>query len=234
MILSMHAASIVSLSRCVAASLRGTRSNNLAALHARPLASFEQCSELHRRQLHHPVLDRRPAELRIFQPLRHQADPGSVPPQQLHTVHPLGAEHIDGAAEWIGTKRRLHDGGEAVGLFAEVHGACCHKNLEVCCCRDHDALRNARNTATIASVSACPMTRTTASAIAISIALETTAGGREDLRGDDRADFVTTTGANAGASSPIPGAGDCPPPRPRRRGAGFGAGRSAGAAFPAS
>src|SRR6202795_2900687 len=172
MILSTHAAGIVSLSRCVAGSLRSTRSNNLPALHARPLASFEQRRELHRRQLHHPVFDRRPAELCTLQPLPHQTDASSVPPQQFHSVHPLGAEHVDRATERIGSKRRLHNGGEAVGLFAEVHGACCHQNLEICSSRDHDALRTARNTATSASVSTRPMTRTTASSIAISIVPE--------------------------------------------------------------
>src|SRR4030088_3077218 len=111
MILSTHAAPIVSLSRCVAASLRSTRSNNLTPLHARPLASFEQCSELHRRQLHHPIFDRRPAELPALQPLGHQTDASSVPPQQFHSVHPLGAEHEDRAAERIGSERRLHKGG---------------------------------------------------------------------------------------------------------------------------
>src|ERR1700730_11577222 len=233
MILSTHAAPLVSLSRCVAGSLRSTPSDILPALYARPLASFEQRRELHRRQLHHPVFDRRPAELRTLQPLRHQADASSVPPQQLHPVPPLGAEHVDRAAERIGTERCLHNGGEAVGLFAEIHRARCHENLQVCSSCNHDALRTACNTATIASVSAWPMTRTTASAIAISIALETTAGGREDIRGDDRADPAITTGANAGASSQIPGDGNCRPPRRRGRGAGFAADRSAGAALPA-
>src|SRR6266404_5952250 len=234
MILSTHAAPIVSLSRCVAASLRSTRSNNLTALHARPLASFEQCSELHRRQLHHPVFDRRPAELPTLQPLRHQTDASSVPPQQFHSVHPLGAEHEDRAAERIGSERRLHNGGEPVSLFAEVHGACCHQNLEVCSSRDHEALLTARSTATSASVSTWPMTRTTASPIAISIVPETIGDGWEDLDGDDRADAEITTGANAGASSQISGVGFGRPLPRRGRGAGFAADPSPGAAPPPS
>jgi hypothetical protein len=44
------------------------------------------------------------------------------------------------------------------------------------------------------------MTRTTASAIAISIAPEPAAGGREDFCGEDLADSAIITGANAGAS----------------------------------
>jgi hypothetical protein len=44
------------------------------------------------------------------------------------------------------------------------------------------------------------MTRTTASAIAISIVPKSAVGGREDIRGDDRADSAIITGANAGAS----------------------------------
>src|SRR5438552_4930955 len=234
MILSTHAASIVNLSRCAAASLRGTRSNNLMALHARPLASFEQCGELHRRQLHHPVFDRRPAELRTFQPLRHQADARAVPPQQLHPVHPLGTEHIDRAAEWIGSERRLHNGGEAVGLFAEVHGARCHQDLEVCSSRDHEALLTARSTATSAPVSTWPTTRTTASPIAISTALEAIGGGREDPDRDDRAVAEITTGANAGASSRISGASFGRPLPRRRRGAGFAADPSPAATLPPS
>src|SRR3979411_1806683 len=111
MILSTQAAPIVSLSRCVAASLRSTRSNNLTELHARPLASFDQCSQLPRRQLHPPASDRRPADLPPPQPLGHQTDASSVPPQQFHSVHPLGAEHEDRAAERIGSARRLPNGG---------------------------------------------------------------------------------------------------------------------------
>src|SRR3984893_6644171 len=206
MILSTRAATIVSRSRRVAASLRSTRSSNFPPLHARPLATFQQCGELHRRQFHHPVFDLRPAELPVLEPLRHQADAGSVPPQKLHPVEPLGAEHVDRAAERISAKRCLHDGGEAVRLFAKVHGARCHEHPQVCSSRNHDTLLNARNTATIASVSAWPITRTTASAIAISI--EPTAGGREDIRGDGRADSAITTGANAGASLETSGDGD--------------------------
>ena len=41
--------------------------------------------------------------------------------------------------ERIGSKRGLHDGGEAIGLFAEVHRACCHQNPEVCSSRNHDS-----------------------------------------------------------------------------------------------
>ena len=149
---------------CVA--LGRTTSRRSTRAHWPPSSSAASCTA---DSFDHPVFDRRPAKLRILQPLRHQADARSVPPQQLHPVHPLGAEHVDGAAERIGTERRLHDGCQAVGLFAEVHRARCHENLEVCSCRDHEVLRNARSTATIASVSAWPMTRTTASAIAISI-----------------------------------------------------------------
>src|ERR1700730_17169568 len=109
-------------------------------------------------------------------------------------MDPLGAEYVDRATERIGTERCLHNGGEAVGLFAEIHRACCHQNLEVCSSRDHEALLTVRNTVTSTSVSTWPMTRTTASPIAISITFEITAGGREDTCGDDRADPVITTG----------------------------------------
>ncbi len=57
-----------------------------AHVDARPLQAFEQGGELRRRQTHDTVLDRRPAELRPFQPLGDEADAGAVPEQQLHLV----------------------------------------------------------------------------------------------------------------------------------------------------
>ena len=76
------------------------------------------------------------------------------------------------------------------------------------------------------------MIRTTASAIAISIALEISVGGGEDIRGDDIAAPAITTGAKACASSQIPGEDNCLPCR--RRGVAFATDRIAGAVLPTS
>jgi hypothetical protein len=74
-----------------------------------------------------------------------------------------------------------------------------HENLDLRPGRDHDVLRTARSTAMSTEGSTGPMTRTTASPIAISTAPEAVRGG-----GDDGEAAAITTGANAGVSSPRP------------------------------
>src|SRR3984885_2396532 len=73
--------------------LRGNRrfENPLYGLDTRPIEPIEQRGELDRRQLHHPVHDRRPAERSLLQLLPHQHQAAAVPDQYLQAVAALGA-----------------------------------------------------------------------------------------------------------------------------------------------
>src|SRR3954453_11459905 len=72
--------------------LRGNRrfENPLCGLKSCPIQPIEQSGELNRRQLHHPVHDRWPAERTLLQllPAQHQA--AAVPNQYLQAVATLG------------------------------------------------------------------------------------------------------------------------------------------------
>lgn len=84
-------------------SLRTPSSGNLgrdraaSAVHAAPVQTLEQSSQLCGCEAHHTLLDPGPPEGALLEPLGHQAKACSVPPDQLDPVCALGAEHIDHA-----------------------------------------------------------------------------------------------------------------------------------------
>ena len=66
---------------------------------------IEQIGKPRGGKTHHPILDLRPAELTVLEPLGEQAHAYSVPEYQLHPVRAFGAEDVDRPVERIG----LHD-----------------------------------------------------------------------------------------------------------------------------
>ena len=89
--------------------LRGNRrfENPLCGLNARPIQPVEQSGELNRRQLHHAVHDRRPAERSLLQLLPDQHQAAAVPDQYLQAVAALGAIDNDRTRERILGQRTL-------------------------------------------------------------------------------------------------------------------------------
>src|SRR3954469_21789874 len=66
-------------------------------VHPLPIEPFEQGGELGCGQPHHPVLDLRPAERALFQPLGDENYAGAVPEDQLD---PVGTPHIIPHTVW--------------------------------------------------------------------------------------------------------------------------------------
>src|SRR3954471_15741206 len=58
-------------------------------VHPLPIQAFEQGGELGCREPHHPVLNLRPAELTLLQPLGHENHARAVPEDKLHPVSRL-------------------------------------------------------------------------------------------------------------------------------------------------
>lgn len=82
-------------------------------------------------ELHPVVADPRPAELRLLQPFRVEADPGSIPPDDLDPVGPLGPEDIERAVERI-IAGIAHQRQQTVRPFAEVNGMAGEEDLYTC------------------------------------------------------------------------------------------------------
>src|SRR6476659_4862499 len=155
--------------------LRGNRrfENPLYGLNTRPIEPIEQRGELDRRQPHHPVHDRRPAERSLLQLLPHQDKSAGVPDQYLQAVAALGAIHYHRASERILGQHRLRQGGERMCTFAKINGPRRQQHASSSGDIDHDReaeARTARNTAVNWAASSMPdETRTTAPASLTSI-----------------------------------------------------------------
>src|ERR1700677_335862 len=162
--------------------LRGDRrfENPLCGLNTRPIEPVEQSSELDRRQLHHPVHDRRPAERPLLQLLPDQHKPAGIPDQYLHTVASLAAPDDDHARERVFGQHLLRQSSKSMGTLAEINwprgqqDACAGGNVDHV--RDAEA-RTARNTAVNRAPSMPPATRTTAPASLTSMAGAADASG---------------------------------------------------------
>ena len=91
-------------------------------VHAAPVEALQKGLQLSRREPHHAVADRGPAELSLLQPLRQQAHSGTVEVDELDPVGATRAEDVDGAAERVSAQALAHQGGQPLGPFAEAHG----------------------------------------------------------------------------------------------------------------
>src|SRR6202044_3567607 len=155
--------------------LRGNRwfENPLYGLDTRPIEPIEQRGDLDRRQLHHAVHDRRPAERSLLQLLPHQHQAAAVPDQYLQAVAALGAIDDHRARERILGQHLLRQDGERVCTLAEVDRPGCQQHASSSRDVDHDRkadARTARNTAVNWAASSMPdETRTTAPASSTSI-----------------------------------------------------------------
>src|SRR5277367_1536632 len=162
--------------------LRGNRrlENPLCGLNTRPIEPVEQSSELDRRQLHHPVHDRRPAERTLLQLLPDQHKPAGIPHQYLHAVASLAAPDDDRARERVFGQHLLRQCSKSVGTLAEINwprgqqDACARGKVDHV--RDAEA-RTARNTVVNRAPSMPQATRTTAPASLTSMAGAVDASG---------------------------------------------------------
>src|SRR5580698_7651140 len=162
--------------------LRGNRrfENPLCGLNTRPIEPVEQSSELDRRQPHHSVHDRRPAERTLLQLLPDQHKPAGIPDQYLHTVAALAPPDDDRARERFFGQYLLRQSGKSLCTLAEINwprgqqDACARRNVDHA--RDAEA-RTARNTAVNRAPSMPQATRTTAPASLTSMARAADASG---------------------------------------------------------
>src|SRR5689334_22963236 len=97
------------------------RRPNLDLPDARPVETFDQSRELGWRQPHDAVLDLRPTERSLLEPLSEQAKPSPVPEDQLHAIGAFGAEHEDRTRIGIGAQMLLHHCRQAVHALSEVY-----------------------------------------------------------------------------------------------------------------
>ena len=74
------------------------------------------------RQVNSAVLHLGPAELAILQSFGDEHHSGAIPEHQLDAIHALGAEHVYGARERIGSHGVAHEGREAVRPFRKSTG----------------------------------------------------------------------------------------------------------------
>src|SRR3954452_11021753 len=119
---------------------RGGFGNPPNRLNPRPVEAIEQRGKLHRRERHHPVHDRRPAERTVLQLLPDQHQAAAVPDQDLHPVAALGAVDNDRTRKWVLPQHFLRQGGEAVATSAEVNRPRRQQNARAS--RDGDHARN--------------------------------------------------------------------------------------------
>src|SRR3954469_3012751 len=138
-------------------------------VHPLPIEPFEQGGELGCGQPHHPVLDLRPAELALFQPLGDENYAGAVPEDQLDPVGAFGPEHIDCARERVGAHRLTHESRQAVHPLAEVDRARRHQDAHRAGGPNHGPTFSARITAAIACGLAPDPIRTTMPSISTSM-----------------------------------------------------------------
>src|SRR6202047_3540361 len=103
------------------ASARLRRRYRLAHLmHAPPVHAFQQRRQLRRRQSHYTILDLRPAEDTVLEPLGEQAQARAIPEHQLDPIRTLCTEHIYSARERIGRHDLANQRGQTLGALAEV------------------------------------------------------------------------------------------------------------------
>src|SRR3954451_4265260 len=129
---------------------RGGFGNPPNRLNPRPVEAIEQRGKLHRRERHHPVHDRRPAERTVLQLLPDQHQAAAVPDQDLHPVAALGAVDNDRTRKWVLPQHFLRQGGEAVATSAEVNRPRRQQNARASRDGDHGRsteARTARSTA---------------------------------------------------------------------------------------
>src|SRR5215210_4481373 len=138
-------------------------------VHPLPIQPFQQGGELGCGQPHDPVLELRPAELALFQPLGDENHARSIPEDQLDPVSAFGPEHVNRARERVGAHRLTHKSRETVCPFAEVDRARRHHDANRARGPDHDTAFRARITAPIASGHAPDPIRTTMPSISTSI-----------------------------------------------------------------
>src|SRR3954447_8875463 len=138
-------------------------------VHPLPIEPFEQGGELGCGEPHDPVLDLRPAELALFEPLGDENHARAVPEYKLHPVSSFGPEHVNRARERVGGHRLTHKSRETVHPFAEVDRARRHHDAHAAGGPDHEATFSARITAPIASTPAPDPMRTTMPSISTSM-----------------------------------------------------------------
>src|ERR1700735_4336244 len=112
--------------------------------HPYPIQPLQQSRELRRREPHHSIAQRRPAERALFQPLDRQNQARAVPEQQFHPIAAFGAEDIDHPAVGVCAQRLPNQRGQAIHAFAKVCRLHSDKNLHSQRGNDHDAPLRAR------------------------------------------------------------------------------------------
>src|SRR6056297_1512131 len=146
-----------------------SRPARLQRLHPAPVQAREKGFELRPVQRNEAVLDRRPGEGRLLQPLVGHHQSGPVPEQDLQPVGPLGAEHEHSAGERIFLQRRLHQSGQPVMAFPEVHGLRRHQDAHPVRRHDHVRHPTARTISAIRAAEVPASRRIVTSPTAISI-----------------------------------------------------------------
>src|SRR3984957_4023780 len=157
----------------------GRCENFLRFMHAGPIETFDQRGQLRRRQSNDAILDLRPAELAILEPLGEQANARSIPENQLHPIRSLGPENVDSARERIRPHVLAHQRRQPFRSFAEVDRLCRHHNPDRARRPDHAPAFSARITAMTIFASAPRPTRTVTPSISSLIA-----GARKESRSD--------------------------------------------------
>src|SRR5215472_17628301 len=92
--------------------------------HASPIQSVDQHRELRCGQINSTVTDRRPSELPLLQPLRHEHHTAAVPCQKFDSVPSLRAENKYVAAIGIRLKRFTDQRRQGVNRLPEVYTPC--------------------------------------------------------------------------------------------------------------
>src|SRR5215212_10015266 len=179
---------------------RGGFENPPNRLNPRPIKAIEQRGKCHRRQRHHPVHDRRPAERAVLQLLPDQHQATAVPDQDLHPVAALGAVDNDRTRKRILSEHFLRQGGEAVATSAEVNRPRRQQNARASRDGDHGRsteARTARSTAVSWASSRPGTTHTTAPASLTSITGLADAAGAASRTGMASVTIGTKAGSAA-------------------------------------
>src|SRR3954452_20765000 len=162
--------------------------------------------------MHDDILQVRPTECAILEPLGEQTHSRAVPEDQLHAIRTLGAEHINGAGERIGPHLLAHQSRQAFGALAEVDRPRCHHHPDCTSWPDHPLAFSACSTAATVFASAPRPIRTVTQSISTSIIPERSACRRlrTAWRGALAGGGVSTTaGTNSGAAVLQHGASGC-------------------------
>jgi hypothetical protein len=106
------------------------------------------------------MLDLRPAELAVLEPLGEQAHARSVPEYQLHPVRAFGAEDVDRPVERIGPHDLAHQSRQAFSPFEEIDGLHRHHHPYRTCRANHLAAFSAPMIAATIAASAPGQTHT--------------------------------------------------------------------------